>query len=143
MEGLESIDELMEDAMSLQLRDVLHADDMRLQILDESSEMMEQAPLFIGGGVEALSIPREGLARRTSDQNTPAVMRVQGRQFFARDVGDALLLEGGWPVVVLVWVAALPSNIIAGNDMNTRIEEAASETAGSAEQVNCRNARRF
>ena len=134
-EGLESIDELMEDGMPLQVRDVLHADDMRLHSLREPSEMTEQAPLLIGSGIKALGISREGLAWCTSDQNTPAIIWVQGGQFFDRDIANALLLEGGWAVVVFVWITAFLRDIVAGNDLNPCIKKASRQTTNTAEQV--------
>jgi len=135
LEGLESLHELMENAMPPQFRHVLHADYIRLGILHELSEVTEQTPLLIGRSVETLCVPGERLARCTPNQDAPAIFWIKPAQLVRRDVADALPSEGNWRVIILVGEAASLIDVVTRDNTYSCIKKASRQPTSPAEQI--------
>lgn len=65
---LQPVDELLEHGGGADPRDVLHRDDIRGRLPDESAELAEERPVLLLRGVFPAAVRRKRSARRAADQ---------------------------------------------------------------------------
>jgi hypothetical protein len=133
----ENRQEVMEDFVTLQFGDVLHAHNIGFQLSDESAEISEQGPLWVTVVLEPLGVFRKCLAGRAPDEDARMTFWVLTSQVAASEFGDALVVEFHSGVVVFVWKSAHLIDVVTGGNIHARVQEAAGQPTRSAKDVDC------
>lgn len=136
---LKSVDEVPQNSVSLQFRDVLHADDFGKDYFYQSSELMKQPPLGVFPSVLTLSVFGKWLTGRAADQNAGAGCPEHASEFIGLDIRDAFVDETRSLIVVLVGEAAGTVDVVASRNRDARVDETPRQTARTAEEIDGEN----
>src|SRR6266850_2804927 len=128
----------MENLVTLEFGDVLHAHDVGFQLSDETAKVPEQGPLRITVVLEPLRVFRKRLAGRASDENARMTFRVVSGKIASRDFGYAFVVEYHSRVIVLVRKATHLIGVVTRDHVHARVQEAASQPTCSAKEVDRR-----
>lgn len=129
--------EVIENFVTLEFGDILHAHDIGFRLPDEPAEVPEQSPFRVTVVLEPLRIFRKRLARCTSDEDARVTLWVLTGQVAASELGYAFLVKYHSSVVVFIWESTHIVYVVTGRYFHTCVQEPASQPTGSTKKVDC------
>jgi len=131
--------EIVEDLVTLEFGDIFHTHDIGLQLSDEAAEVPEQGPFRVTVVLDSLGIFRKRLAGCAPDENARMTFRVVTDQVACRECSYAFVVKSCSRIIVFIGKSAHAIDVVTSSNFHACVQEAASQTACSAKEVDrCR-----